>query len=76
MDKITLYTTHCPKCVMLEKLLKNNDLEFEIVDDVEQVLDIADKNGIMSAPILVVNNNVMTYNTATEWIKEAKEIEK
>lgn len=33
--KITLYTTHCPKCKVLEEKLKNSDLEYSICEDMD-----------------------------------------
>lgn len=68
MDKIILYTTNCPKCKVLEKKLENKNVEFEIVDDIDKVLEIADRFGIMSAPILEVNDNVMEFNKAVEFV--------
>lgn len=68
MDKIILYTTNCPKCKVLEKKLENKNVEFEIVDNIDKVLEIADRFGIMSAPILEVNDNVMEFNKAVEFV--------
>ena len=42
---------------------------FEIINDIDKVLDFAEKNNIMSAPILVVDDEVMDYNKAIKWAK-------
>ena len=31
MDKITFYSTHCPKCVVLEKKLKEKNIDYKIL---------------------------------------------
>ncbi len=64
MDKITLYTTHCPKCVVLEKKLNQKQIEFDICDDIE----IMEQKGFMTAPMLEVNNDIMDFGKAVEWI--------
>ena len=33
--KIILYTTHCPKCKVIEEKLSNSDLEYTINEDME-----------------------------------------
>ena len=63
MDKITLYTTHCPKCVVLEKKLNQKQIEFDICDDIE----IMEQKGFMTAPMLEVNNDIMDFGKAVEW---------
>ena len=35
---IILYTTHCPKCLVLEKKLASKNIEFEETTDLESVL--------------------------------------
>ena len=63
MDKIILYTTHCPKCVVLEKKLNQKQIEFDICDDIE----IMEQKGFMTAPMLEVNNDIMDFGKAVEW---------
>ena len=75
MDKVILYTTNCPKCKVLEKKLEDKNIDFEIVDNVDKVLEIADKFGIMSAPILSVDGNIMEFNKAINWTEGVGENE-
>ncbi len=62
--KIILYSTHCVNCVVLEKKLKQKNIEFDIVDDV----DLMKQKGFMSAPMLEVDGVVMNYKTAIQWV--------
>ena len=65
---VTLYTTHCPMCNVLEKKLKEAKIEFDTVDDKDTVVKIGKENRIMSAPILKVDDNVMNFTDAVKWV--------
>lgn len=67
---VTLYTTHCPMCGVLEKKLKASNIEFDTVDDIDTVVNIGKENGIMSAPILKVDDKVMGFAEAVKWVNE------
>lgn len=61
---IKLYSTHCPKCIVLEKKLQQKNISFEEINDVE----IMAKKGFMQAPMLEVNGEVMDFKQANDWI--------
>lgn len=61
---IKLYSTHCPKCIVLEKKLQQKNISFEEINDVE----IMTKKGFMQAPMLEVNGEVMDFKQANDWI--------
>lgn len=50
MNKVILYTTHCPKCRILEKKLQDKRVEYDTVEDVEEMKKI----GISTVPVLSV----------------------
>lgn len=62
--KVTLYTTHCPQCRVLEKLLIDKGIEFEIVEDIELMRSM----NIVSVPQLQVDDTLMNMPTAVKWI--------
>lgn len=64
--KVILYSTHCPKCNVLEKKLQSKKIEYIEVND----MDIMLERGFMSAPMLVVDNVAMDFCKATEWINK------
>ena len=67
--KVTLYTTHCPKCNILAKKLKQKKIPYtECVD-----IDIMRSMGITTVPVLELNNNVMNFSEANAWLNELKE---
>lgn len=61
-----LYTTHCPKCSVLEKKLKSKNIEFEICDDIDLMLS----KKIQQAPYLEIDNKLMNFSEAIKWINE------
>lgn len=64
MMKVTLYSTHCPKCNVLEKKLKTKNIEYEEVNDVE----IMKEKGYLAVPVLEVDGMVMNFKMANDWI--------
>jgi hypothetical protein len=63
---IVLYTIDCPKCVILEKKLKEKNVEFLKVSDEQTILDKG--FGDYPFPILEVNGVTMGYKTAIQWV--------
>ncbi len=64
--KVVLYTINCPNCIILEKKLKQSNIEFETITDI----DIMSEKGIMTAPTLEVDGKLMNYANAMKWIGE------
>ena len=69
MDKIILYTTGCPKCFVLKKKLEAANISYEACTDV----DIMRSLGINAVPVLVVNEKMLNFIEANEWIGTIKE---
>lgn len=63
---VVLYSTHCPKCKVLETKLKQKNVEYVEVDDVDTML----AKGIKSAPYLEVDDMMMDFNEAVKWVNE------
>ena len=63
---VVLYTIDCPKCVILEKKLKEKGVEFLKVSDKDTI--IAKGYGDSTFPILEVDGVVMDYKTAIQWV--------
>lgn len=63
-NNIILYSTNCPKCNVLEAKLKQKNIVHEICTDT----DIMQSKGMMSAPALEVNGELMDFGTAVKWV--------
>lgn len=62
--QITLFTTHCPKCQILEAKLKQKQIDYVECDDVERMKNL----GVFSAPILEVGEEILDFNAAIKWL--------
>ena len=63
---IKLYSTHCPKCRVLEIKLKQKNIEYEECNDIDEMM----KKGILSAPYLEIDNELLDFGKAVKWINE------
>jgi glutaredoxin-related protein len=66
---VILYSTHCPRCAVLEEKLEDADIKFELIED----QDIMQEKGFMSAPMLEVDGQVMDFAKANKWINSLSE---
>ena len=67
MRYILVYTTHCPKCKILEKALESKGIHYSTVEDVDKMIEL----GITAVPQMVVDCGPrMDFKTAMMWIKE------
>lgn len=64
--ELTLYTTHCPQCSVLENLLKSKGLRYTVIDDMQEIR----KQKIMSVPVLMRDGEKLTYPQAFNWLME------
>ncbi len=64
MDRMTLYTTGCPKCRILEKKLTDKGLDFEKCEDKETMKGL----GIVAVPVLKVGGKMLNYFEAVKYV--------
>ena len=69
MTEIILYTTHCPRCKVLQSKLDAANISYTINEDIEEMLALEMK----SAPALKVGENLMNFTEAIKWIGEQNE---
>ena len=62
--EIILYSTHCPRCTVLEKKLKQKGINFTENNNVDEMTAL----GLQSAPALKVNGVLMGFEQAVRWI--------
>lgn len=63
---IKLYSTHCPKCEILETKLNQKSIQYEECNDVEEMLS----KGIETVPILEVDGQLLDFGKAVRWVNE------
>ena len=61
---IILYSTHCPKCNMIEKKLKEKNIPYTVNTDVNEMLNL----GFKSLPVLKIDNKILDFKMAYKWV--------
>lgn len=67
MDKIILYSNNCPRCKILKKKLDDNKINYEIIDNVDTMID----KGLSTVPVLEINGKMLDFKEAVEWINNS-----
>lgn len=63
---ITLYSTNCPKCKVIETKLKNANIEYSINLDIETMK----QKGMKSAPYLELEDgSLLDFSKARLWLQ-------
>lgn len=63
-DSVILYSTHCPKCMVLKKKLTEKGISYTENTSVEEMLSL----GINEVPVLGVNGELMDFSAAIAWL--------
>lgn len=63
---VILYSTGCPKCVILEKKLEQKGIEYTVNNDI----DLMTQKGFMSLPMLDVDGKELEFGEAVRWLNE------
>lgn len=66
--KITLYSTDCPRCKVLEKKLEQKKVDYEINKNLDEIMSVAEQYGISSAPFIQVGDAVLAFEPANQFI--------
>ena len=62
---VTLYTTGCPKCRILEKKLGEAGISYDTNTNVDEMQSL----GMMEAPGLKVDDTLLNFSQAIDWLK-------
>ena len=63
---ITLYTTYCPKCIILEKKLNAARIDYKIEDNIDTMLEL----GITSAPMLKIDDKLLNFTQSVDYVNK------
>lgn len=67
--KVDLYTTHCPKCLVLEEKLKQKNIKYEEHTNVDEMI----KLGYLTVPVLIVDAKEYSFGEAVQWVNSLEE---
>lgn len=63
---VTLYSTNCPKCKIIEAKLKQLGLEYKVITNIEEMKTL----GITTAPVMCVDDKKYDFNNSIRYLKE------
>ena len=66
---VTLYSTGCPKCRVLERKLSDAEIEYSLENDVDKMIE----KGFKSAPVLEIDGVGMNFKAAIDWVNARQE---
>lgn len=61
---VTLYTTGCPRCKVLESKLNEAGIKYGVVNDPDKIIEM----GFNTAPVMTVDGTIYQFKDAIEWI--------
>ena len=61
---VTLFSTGCPKCRVLEQKLNAKNIDFVKNSDIQEVID----QGFMSVPVLKIDDKYYDFKQGVDWI--------
>lgn len=61
---ITFFSTHCPKCKVIEMKLNQKNIKYNTITDIDEMRKI----GLMSAPALKVDDELLLFSEAVKYI--------
>ena len=65
-EKIIFYTTNCPRCQVLKKKMDSLGIEYELNDDIEEMM----LWGVQTVPMLRIEKQLLDFSQAVKWLKE------
>lgn len=63
---IVLYSTGCPKCMVLKRKLTEKGVVYVENNSIDEMLSM----GFAEAPVLVVDDEVMNFPAAVGWVNK------
>ena len=64
--EVILYTTHCPRCTVLEKKLNEANVSYEENTNIDEMVSL----GLTTAPALKVGDEIMNFSQAVAWVNK------
>ena len=64
--KVKLYTTHCPKCKILEERLNEKKVKYEVIDNIEEL----QKMNFKSVPNLEIDGKIYNYLDSIRYLNK------
>ena len=66
IELYTIYSTGCPRCKVLKAKMEQKGIEYNECQDIDKMRAM----GIMSVPVLAVDDRLLTFEDAIKFINE------
>lgn len=66
MSQAILYSTGCPRCVILKKKLDEKEIQYFLEESVDKMLSL----GMTAVPVLKVDGKYMGFSEAVKWVND------
>ena len=63
-DNVILYSTGCPRCMVLKKKLASKGIQYIECNDVDTMTEL----GIQAVPVLSIDGKMKNFTEAVAWI--------
>lgn len=63
---IILYTTHCPKCSILQAKLDDKNISYVECTNPNTMMEL----GITTVPVLSVDDQLLEFKAAVDWVNQ------
>ena len=63
-----LHSNNCPRCIVLKEKLDEKGLEYEIVNNMQELIDL----GFKAVPVLEVDGEYMDFGKAIGYLNNLK----
>lgn len=67
---MTLFSSHCPKCIMIRRLLDEKSVPYTLCDDEQVYLPIAEQHGIVQMPFAAIDGEIVDCKALQKMITE------
>ncbi len=64
MSNVTLYSNGCPRCNVLKAKLDDKNIEYSVVDNVDEIVS----KGFTTVPMLIVDGKELNFHDAVAWV--------
>lgn len=64
MENVILYTTHCPRCLILANKLEEKGIPYTEFTDKNKMIEM----GMDMMPVLQIGNKQYGFKEAVEWV--------
>jgi len=66
---LKFYTSHCPKCTALARLMDDKKIKYEVIDKETEYIAIAEANDISSMPFASLDGKIIDSKELQNYIK-------